>query len=154
MIEMKSIIELVKLTSVGLIAGLFASYRAKKDFISQRWWERKAQAYSNIVEALWQLVDSNKHDYDALIMGAHLSDQRKTDIQAQWAKGSNEIKRSAGIGAFIISDEAAKALKEYFEKSDNIDPDNWVAQIESDYDALRVCLEKIKIAAKQDLNIA
>lgn len=49
--------EIIKLGSVGLIAGYFASSRANKEFITQRWWEKKTEVYSSIIEALWKMLN-------------------------------------------------------------------------------------------------
>ncbi|HEX7406996.1 MAG TPA: hypothetical protein VF515_05015, partial [Candidatus Binatia bacterium] len=67
----------IDLGIVGVISSLFTSFLARRRFISERWWERKAEAYTRILDAL---VHMHRY-YEALsddYMGeAKLSEERK-----------------------------------------------------------------------------
>jgi len=49
-------LELIKLASVGFIAGLFSSVIANRDHRQRKWWELRVSAYQNAIEALSDLV--------------------------------------------------------------------------------------------------
>lgn len=44
--------ELLKLGVVGLIAGIFSSWLANKDYRYRKWWELRVAAYQGAIEAL------------------------------------------------------------------------------------------------------
>ena len=50
------LLELLKLSIVGLIAGLFASFIQNRDHRQRKWWEMRVQAYQNAIEALSDLA--------------------------------------------------------------------------------------------------
>ena len=151
---MNWIIELVKLGIVGLIAGLFALYRAKQEFISQRWWERKADTYTRIIEALWQILDYYKQRCEEVENYREISDERKKEILKQWHQGQREIKKVTEIGAFLVSDETIAALKKLWKKSEPApDPDDWFGQLENDYIATEACIATVIKSAKKDLQV-
>nr|WP_075519007.1 hypothetical protein [Moritella viscosa]SHO17368.1 Putative uncharacterized protein [Moritella viscosa] len=50
------LLELLKLGFVGVIAGLFASFLANRDFRNKKWWELRVSAYKTAIEALSDLV--------------------------------------------------------------------------------------------------
>jgi hypothetical protein len=148
------IIELVKLGIVGLIAGLFALYRAKQEFISQRWWERKADAYTRIIEALWKILDYNNQIYEEVTDHRVISDERKKEILKQWQEGQREIKKITEIGAFLLSDETIVALKKLWKKSEpEPDPDDWFSRYENDCIATEACIDTVIKSAKKDLQV-
>lgn len=151
---MNWIIELVKLGIVGLIAGLFALYRAKQEFISQRWWERKADTYMRIIEALWKILDYYKQNYEEVTDHREISDERKKEILNQWREGQREIKKITEIGAFLVSDETIAALKKLWKKPEpESDPDDWISQLENDYIATEACIDTVIKSAKKDLQV-
>jgi hypothetical protein len=148
------IIELVKLGIVGFIAGLFALYRAKQEFISQRWWERKADAYTRIIEALWQMLDYYKQNYEEITNCSKISDERKKEILKQWEQGECEINKVTDIGTFLVSEETITALKKIWEKPQpEPDPNDWFRHLENDYIATKACIETVIKNAKKDLQV-
>jgi hypothetical protein len=148
------IIELVKLGIVGLVSGLFALYCANRGFISQRWWERKADTYTRIIEGLWQILDYYKQRWEEIENSREISDERRKEILKQWRQGQREIKKVTEIGAFLVSDETIAALKKLWKKSEPVpDPDDWISQLENDYIATEACIDTVIKSAKKDLQV-
>jgi len=84
----------------GLIIAFFTSLitvrLALKQFFSERWWERKADAYSKIVEALYHIRHELQADLDAEIVGATISEERKKELQEEAKKGYEELDKAEG----------------------------------------------------------
>ncbi len=94
---------------LAFIASLIAIYNTNfKRFTSERWWERKAKAYEDIVVALSDLV----HYYRTLLdeelqIKRSKSKEEMKEINKHVDEGFNIIRRATDMGAFIISPEAA-----------------------------------------------
>ena len=141
------------LASVGAI--IVSAYSARfARFTSEKWWERKAEAYTRIVEALSDLVYSCQQKYDAGFEARELSEDRKHEIDRHWKRGNLEVKKAANVGAFMISPEAEGALIEYQEGSrGSIDPGDWFGNLQFDYTSAEQCLRKLVACAKKDLTV-
>ena len=99
-------VDLLRLAVVGFVAGLFASYRSTRDFRRHRWWERQADAYTRIIDALSELVEYYRSYYLGEIEGGELTEDHKKDMEQWWRRSNAEIMKAANAGAFLISDAA------------------------------------------------
>jgi hypothetical protein len=77
---MEVVIEFLKLGVVGLVAGLFASTAANRDYRYRKCWELRVTAYQNLIESLSDLVYYYETHFTALIEDRQLSEvqQKKT----------------------------------------------------------------------------
>lgn len=137
----------------SVLAAVVSIYNARFNrFAKERWWERKVEAYSRITQALADLVYYYEEHYITQVEGSSLSEEYKKAIGEHWRQGYAEVKKATAIGAFLISVEADGALKKMAaEKGKGVDPDDWVAMLESEYDAARDCLKAVVAAAKSDI---
>jgi hypothetical protein len=94
----------------GILVALVTTRLALRRFYSERWWERKLQAYSTILESLYDMKRYSEEAIDAFESGRELSDDWKTQLHAQYSRGRNEIDKATAIGAFGISDGASRYL--------------------------------------------
>lgn len=135
------------------IATAVAAYNARfRKFAQQRWWERKADAYTRIIEALADLVYYHETHLLAAEERVTLSAERKADIGEFWRRGNAEVRRATAVGAFLISPDAEAALRRMWEEDGRGVPFNdWYGAVESSYDAARTCLRQVVAAAKADL---
>jgi hypothetical protein len=151
------------ITLVAAILAFFASVVATavsiyntrfKRFLMERWWDRKAEAYIRIIEALSSLVHYYNEHYDAELEHKGIPESRQKDISEDWNRGYIELKRATAIGSFLISIEAEAALaKMWKERGKGVHPDDWFRLLESDYVKAEECLKSIVIAAKADLGV-
>jgi hypothetical protein len=139
----------------SIIAIIVSAYNARfVRFASEKWWERKAEAYTHIIDALSDMVYYNKVTYKAEIEGAQINKTRKMEIQDQWKQGNLAVRKATNIGAFLISPEAENALKQYWNQSEEQhDPGDWMWELEHDYSSAKKCLEEIVQCAKNDLGL-
>jgi len=128
---------LITLATAGLafvasiIAIIVSAYNARfARFASERWWERKAEAYTRIIDALSDLVYYFQETYETVIEGIDKSEERKQEIHEHWKRGNLAVRKATNIGAFLISPEAENALKQYWQSPDEMhDPNDWVWQL-------------------------
>lgn len=153
--------EFVKGILIGLIPALVVSVATSflavrlslRQFYTSRWWERKAEAYSDIMKHLSALV----FFIDELVF-IRLTEESNNDTQ-KTAEGSygDEVaaiaKASAG-SSYIISNAASEALSNLLAKvyENEWDGDNSVEALGDSNDAVKSCIEVIKIQARKDLH--
>jgi hypothetical protein len=139
----------------SVIAVVVSAYNARfARFASERWWERKAEAYIRIIDALSDLVYYFEQTYNAEIEAREFSEERKAEIDEHWRRGNLEVKKATNIGAFMISLEAENALRQYWEEpKEKHDPGDWFWQLEHDYIRAETCLKQLVACAKTDLRV-
>src|SRR6266478_437288 len=88
-------------------------------FHSEKWWERKAELYSRLMEALFDM-----HSYNRQWLEDYVEDgideerpvereKRKKHLDSLWSrhqKADDEVQKIIVIGAFIVSDAVAHDL--------------------------------------------
>lgn len=106
---------IVTLVAAGLafVASLGAIYIGRfRRFAQERWWERKADAYTRIIEALSDLVAYYRQMLDQELNPRRgITDEEEQKRRKQSRKGQQEVNKAADIGAFLISAEAEAALQ-------------------------------------------
>jgi len=96
--------------AIAILASFFSSRWALRRMLADKWWDRKEQAYSEIINAIYDLVqftEIKKEDYDKEV---HCSKERLEELRDRYRDAVWKIKRATTIGAFVISDESAAVL--------------------------------------------
>lgn len=147
---METALELVKLASVGLIAGLFSSVLANRDHRHRKWWELRIAAYQNVIEALSDLVYYYDRHFSAAIEARQLSNEFEEKLKNYWEKAYPRVRKAADSGAFLFSDEANQALRELIKDDDT---DWWVEHLEIGLGKAQKCLTQLVECSKNDLRL-
>ena len=123
--------------------------------IDKRWWEQKLNAYSRIVEALYELFNYYDLIYSAELQEISLSEQRRAELNDKFIQFVKEIKKTASIGTFIISPNADKVIQDYIKPryQENDESYDWWKKMDVDYGASRKCITDFIACAKDDLKI-
>jgi hypothetical protein len=137
----------------SVVATSISAYNARlAKFTQQKWWERKADAYSRIVEALAEMVYYHEEHLTAYEEGRNVPEAMKVEIEQHWRHSYAELKKSSAVGAFLISAEAETALRRMWQETGKgVNPNDWYGLLESDYVAARDCLKSMVVHAKEDL---
>jgi len=136
----------------SIIAVVVSIYNARfARFTLEKWWERKAGAYSRIIEALSDLCYYHQRFRDAAYEARELSEEEKLEVKRYWERGRLEVVKAANVGAFMISPVAEEALKEYLERK--ISTEDWFERLDFDYTSTERCLKRIVACAKEDLQV-
>jgi hypothetical protein len=142
--------------AAGILSTAASLYSARfRRYAMQRWWERKADAYTRIADALSEMVEYYRMTYAVELEGHHISEEGKAEFGKRWRKGWEEARRATNIGAFLISDEANAALNDLWTSFDHASEDpNWFNVIEVEFTSAEKCLRSLVAAAKKDLKVA
>ena len=138
---------------VGFVAAFLGSLVALRKFKKEKSWERKEKAYTEIIDALYDLLqhcEIHKEDYG---QGTGLSESKEDELRNNYSRAFWEIKKVTDIGAFVISAEAHDVLI----KLSNREKLNWHDNpsfdiYEHEYQEFQTALNKIVKIARSELN--
>ena len=139
---------------VAIITSVVTVRLSVRAFSSQRWWERKADAYSSIINALsqelaaaWRILDAEERGQSGAPDG--------TEARTRRREAQLRLHEAASEGAFFISESAAKHLDKLRVALAGIDiPGGGLYEhVEAEYAALDTCLAGIRECAHRDLGV-
>lgn len=140
----------------GIITAIIASYLTAqwsiRRFYSEKWWGRKERAYTEIIDALYDLLlycEIQKEDFG---QGSGYSENKMKSFRERYNQAYWKIKKATDIGAFVVSSKAEITLKELRDRPRLPwdDSDLWDIY-EADYRYYQNTLEKIVDIARKDL---
>jgi hypothetical protein len=147
---MELVTELVKLGTVGLIAGLFSSLLANRDHRHRRWWELRVSAYQSAIEALSDIVHYFERHYTAEIEYRELPEDFQKKIRDFWEASYPKVRRLADSGAFLFSKKANAALQEFMQEEDY---QSYIEHLDSRLAQSKKCLRELVECSKEDLQL-
>lgn len=139
----------------SLVAAVVSLYNARfRRFTREHWWERRADAYTKVMQALSDLVEYHRRVYDSHLESKELSDETMKELEKRWKRGYRQTMEAANIGAFLFSSEAEAALKAFQRGPERHgEPGDWFSEVEEDYMAAERCLQELVKCSKKDLSV-
>ena len=102
------------LSLVGAVIGASLSYwLAIRRFRSERWWERKYQAYSDVLEALNDMRARLDTFYDAYIEKREVPKQEAQSLLTAYRDGMRNIEKQRAIGGLVLGDKVVDELRKF-----------------------------------------
>lgn len=142
--------ELLKLAAVGIVAGLFSSFISNKDHRQRKWWELRVEAYRGAIEALSDIVYYYDRHYNAEIESRELSVNFKQKMSNYWDIAYPRVRRLADSGAFLFSDRANAALKDFMRDDDE---QTYHEMLDNNLAKSKRCLAELVACSKEDLRL-
>jgi len=139
---------------VGVCTAIITVRLSLRRFHAERWWERKAEAYSRIVEALHNAMEYCSAMSDESLTGVEVNDDRKKQLDEAYDGAARELRKATGVGAYIISDEVAAVLAK-LQSRPRLDWQN-TARFEyydHEYEGYKRALGDIRRLAKRDWGV-
>lgn len=141
------------LAFVGVVSALFTTFLARKSFISERWWDRKADAYARILEALVEMHRYYDAHYDDLTWETPLSEERKAELTTALKTAWREVDNAIRLGAFVISEEAHTALAKLQTATRGVDPQDFFGIVDAEFAATSQCIKQMREIGRTDLQV-
>ena len=98
-------IALIPSLIVAVVTALLTVRLSLRKFYTERWWERKADAYSRIVEALHKYKKYDQQKLKIEMSYPRDDSDKKKILEKQWADANAELQRAVDLGAFVISEQ-------------------------------------------------
>ena len=138
------------LASGGLSAWI--TYRlAFRRYRAEKWWERRADAYSGIVEALYNSLKFADTHIDYMQKGSEPPPEKDAAVRKAAREGHDEILRAVNVGKLFLSSAALNRLRRFVRESDAVKVEGWSEYLEKDYELINTCLNEFAQLAREDL---
>ena len=147
---MELVTELLKLGGVGLISGIFSSWLASKNYRYRKWWELRVAAYQSAIEALSDIIDCYNRHWNAAIERRQLSKEVEQEIKDFGNQSFLKVRRLADTGAFLFSDRANNAFREFMSNGSESD---YYEYLDNELKKSKKCLTELVACSKEDLRI-
>lgn len=148
----QGIIALIPGVVISVITAYVTVQLSMKQFYSQKWWEKKTEAYSNIIEHLSYLQYYFEEWFANGIHEKELSSCDKERLSKGYSQARESIIKAFAIGAFIVSDKTTAALETLLRELEKEDQKgDWVGDINRCYGSVKECIAKIRKHAEKEL---
>ncbi len=142
----------LELAIVGLVSSLFTHFLSNQRHVSQRWWERKAEVYTRILESLGKVREYEEASLRALGHEIELSDERRNALACDSQKGIRLVRDAMHLGTLLISRDAEQALRAATEEPP-YDPQNLYGFLEDNLERTTKAILEVREAARTDLRV-
>ncbi len=88
----------------AVIAALITVHFAIKRYISEKLWEKRAEAYGAILEALHDMKRYPDGLLDSYEPGREISEGQKKELFAKYHEGKHELNRRVEVEQFFLAD--------------------------------------------------
>ncbi len=146
--------EIIQPIFISILVAVVTVRLSLKKYRSEKWWDKKVEAYSKIIDALHQLKNYCEQKLPAEYDGHSLSPEKERELSQQSQIAHREYFKALDVGSFIISNEAVKILETYKNRPElDYYKEPFFELIENDLIYIKECLQDFKLAAKKDLGI-
>lgn len=131
----------IGVTVVGMLIGPWIAVKLSlRQFRSQRWWEKQADAYTRLLEALyimqWNLGETENQLLR--LKSNHISLPESSE------QTLTTLARIAATGGYVISEAAAKAVETFLSSYSGNVAEDPMKEIDISYDAIKACIVIVK----------
>ena len=148
------IIKVLPSIMTAIIASYLTAQWSLKKFYNEKRWERREQAYREIINSLYdviQYLSIVKEDYG---QGTGFSEEKLADYRYKYSQALQATYKASDIGSFVISEKAMCELKK-LRNREVLDWDNnppWDIY-EQEHEYFKNALEGVIKIAQKELKI-
>ncbi|HFX6224400.1 hypothetical protein [Acinetobacter nosocomialis] len=146
------IISIVSGTIIAIVSSYLTSIWTMKKFYTEKWWDRKEQAYTEIINAIYDMVQFFKVHKENYGQDGFISDERAADLNQKYSNGMRKLYRATDLASLYISDNAVNELIKLRNREvlDQLSNPSWEVY-ESEYKYHKQTLDELLVIAKKDL---
>lgn len=138
---------------VALVSSWLTVKFALRRFYSEKWFERRVDAYTKVIEALHFMKRCTERQLRAAERGADLPKEIEDELVNSYRRGLADLRRLTDMGALLFSHEAVSILdKLNTELNAATDEQTWWEHLDAEGAAISKCLSELRPIAKKDLN--
>ncbi|MFH1768697.1 MAG: hypothetical protein ABH858_06030 [Candidatus Omnitrophota bacterium] len=139
---------------ISFISSWITVHLSLRRFRTEKWWEKKVDAYSKVIEALHNAKAFSTANMSAEENAGKISNSDQTSLRARTCEANEEIFKAMDVGGFLLSKDALSSLKQYRKDATAAEHEqSWYGHLEQDWAATEKCLKDIIEIAKKDLKI-
>ena len=141
----------------GIPVALFTSWVtvkfALRRFQSEKWFERRVEAYTRVIESLHHMKSTTERQIRAVERGVDIPEDTEKELVESYRKSLADLRRLTDMGALVFSSDAITVLERLnndLEAATN--EQSWWEHLDAEAGAILKCLSEIRAIAKRDLN--
>jgi hypothetical protein len=139
---------------IAAVAARITVHYALKRFYSEKWWERKSEAYTAILEALHHVRNHADTNFEFTARGQDLPKEGDIELTQKLQDAMAELRKRIDVGSFVISPEGVSALQLLMRKlEESTQTTDWNRYLALRLPAINDCLESMRAIAKKDLSM-
>ena len=152
---------------VAAIVALVTVHLNLRNFYRQRWWEKKAEVYSLIMESLVSMRLYLREKGLCEMGEIALSEEDEQQLHVGYMQGVRAIERTVAAGAFIVSSNASRSLGGLISKLEEVpkvekstyNPGGYMGLVDyveyliGQCDEVEACIESVRKCANVDLKL-
>jgi hypothetical protein len=137
-----------------ICAAFLSTRRAVRRAYQERWWDRKEQAYREIVDALHDMLRYSSFEADRDLNGDRGDNPKEKDFALRYSEACWTVQRMTDIGYFVISQKAADILQKLRNRPKLEWGDGTAFEVrEQEASLYREALDGIRECAGKDLKV-
>lgn len=137
---------------VALLTAWVAVVLALRRYKSEKWFERRIDAYTRIIESLHHMKETTQRQLRAAERGVEIPSDAEKDLIDSYRKSSADLRRLTDMGALVFSAEAVEILERLNgEREEAMQEQSWWEHLDAEAAAINKCLREIRFIAKRDL---
>lgn len=140
---------------VGFIGAFFAAKLAISKHRMEKVWEKKVEAYSDLIDTLHDLKRTREVLHAAESKGHELQEKVSSKHWDRSRNARRRVEKAIDTSAFIVSEEMGLILENFEEQMELAlqNEDEWADVLGAEYQAVCKCLNSIKEQSKKELKI-
>ena len=147
------IVDIIRSAIIIVVASWITVKLALRRFYTEKWWERKAQAYSEIIGSLAKMRVCFDKWEEELFEHKKTSPEARKRVSEEYASAKRVIENAVAVGSFIVSEEAAEVLGSFLKELQKEDiQGNWLKDLDRHHGEVIKCIARLREIAKRELS--
>jgi len=140
---------------IAVLTAILTVHLSLRRFHAERWWERKVDAYSRIIEALHHAAEYCDAQSDEHMGVTEMTTERSNELLTNYRAACADLRKATSIGAYIISDEVAELLVRLESRRKLKWEDTGVVEMfDAEVRAYREALTQMRRLARENLRVS
>ena len=110
--DSNSIFDFILKVIPGILVALVAWKLSVNKYYREKSWERKEKAYSEMVNALYDMIKFHRIQKEDYGNGTGLSDEAEYNLRIDYIKSRSELSKASAVGTFYFPNEITAILNE------------------------------------------
>ncbi|QAY96079.1 hypothetical protein CWB41_10340 [Methylovirgula ligni] len=147
-----SVAQILLQVAASIFGGWLAAIFSLRIFRSQRVWERKAEAYTAIFDALYDMARWYDEHFDAEISGRELSEDKKSELSKAYMAAKEKLKRRIASETWLLPEVASQRLEDLFKRL-SIERNDWFKMLDEDSYSISMATLDLRLMVREDLGL-
>lgn len=149
---MEILIKVLSGIAIAAASSWITVQLSRYKFRSERWWEKKVDAYERVIEAFHNSKKFDSEHMTAEERGREIDESRDAELRKLAKEARDQILKSSDIGSFVLSGQALKILARYEAESENAPrQDTWYEHLAAAWSLADRYMKEFIAEAHRDL---